>query len=303
MRTRKRNILITSILSLGLFASTSALAEQSVLPQTPEKKSSVVESAQNHVDVKATDKAEEKRKKITADAISAVNETNQALKLLEEKKTEEALEVLAKITGRLELIMARDPRLALAPVNVRITTFDMLSSLDTIKAIIRQANEYMDDGKIQEARPLIDNLASELKISTTNIPLATYPEAIKAITPLIDEGKIDEAKKSLQLVLNTLVITDEIIPLPVIRAQAILKSAEALAENQQRTEKENETLAQQLVAARNQLKIAELLGYGDKKAFKPIYQEIDLIESKTTDSKGAKGWFEKIKQQLLELVK
>ena len=83
-------------------------------------------------------------------------------------------------------------------------------------------------------------------------------------------------------------------------AYAIL--AETLAENQERTVKDNETLASQLAEVRNQLKMAELLGYGTKKSFKPMYEEIKQIEQQTAGGKGGKGWFDKIKQQLSDLI-
>jgi hypothetical protein len=183
-----------------------------------------------------------------------------------------------------------------------VVTHDLLASPDTVKAIIHDAENYLEDGEIQKARPLVANLASEIVISSTSIPLATYPAAIKAIAPLIDEGRLDEARAGLQAALNTLVVTtDEVIPLPVVRAQQLLMKAESLAENQERTVKENENLTDMLAAARVQLNMAELLGYGSKKSFMPLYEQLDMIEDKIAGGKGGKGWFDKIKQQVLEL--
>lgn len=57
-----------------------------------------------------------------------------------------------------------------------------------------------------------------------------------------------------------------------------------------------------LSESRTQLKMAELLGYGKKKSFKPMYEEIDQIEDKSVGGKSGKGWFDKIKQQFSELL-
>ena len=76
----------------------------------------------------------------------------------------------------------------------------------------------------------------------------------------------------------------------------MLKNAEKLAENQERTAKENETLAGLLKEVRDQLKMAELLGYGTKKSLAPMYEQLDEIEKKTAGGKGGKGWFDKIRQ-------
>nr|WP_313036637.1 YfdX family protein [Achromobacter ruhlandii] len=302
MNIMNQKTLYAALLSLGLIASSPAFAQDTALPRKPQEQTEVGKSVQPQVDAKATEQAAEKRKKITADAIAAVAETKNALKLLDEKRANEALAALERVTGKLELILARDPKLALAPVDVEVITFDLIAKLDTIKAVIKKAVDYLEDGEVQKARPLVANLASEIQIRTTSIPLATYPGAIKAVAPLIDAGKVDEAKVALQAALNTLVVTTDVIPLPVLRAETLLRNAEALAENKERTDKVNKTLANQLAEARNQLKMAELLGYGNKKAFKPMYEQIDQIEEKTADGKSGKGWFDKIKQQLSDLM-
>jgi hypothetical protein len=293
--------LFTTMLILGL-ASSQLYAEVSALPEEPQPQSDITQSVQQEVDNEATNKADEKRQQILSDAGAAIDETKKALQALANKNTGEALAALERATGKLELILARDPALSLAPVDVNIVTYDLLANPDTVKAIIHDAENYLEDGEIQKARPLVANLGSEIVISSVNIPLATYPAAIKAITPLIDEGRLDEARVGLQAALNTLVVTtDEVIPLPVLRAQQLLKNAEALAENEDRNLKDSETLANMLMAARTQLHMAELLGYGSKKSFKPLYEQLDMIEDKTAGGKGGKGWFDKIKQQVSEL--
>ena len=302
MRNLKLKTLSVALLSLGLIASVPVFAQKTALPSAPQTQSKATESVQPQVDKKAAKKAAEKRKKITAEAVAAIDETMKALKLLDEKKTEEALAALERATGKLDLILARDPSLDLAPVDVEVVTYDLLADLDTIKAVIKQAKDYLEDGEIQKARPLVANLASEIVFRTTSIPLATYPDAIKAVAPLIDEGKLDEAKAALQAALNTLVTTDDVIPLPALRATHLLKNAEALAENEKRTDKDNETLSKQLEEARKQLEMAELLGYGDKKSFKSMYEQLDQIEKKTAGGKSGKGWFDKIKQHLSDLI-
>ena len=185
---------------------------------------------------------------------------------MEKDKKEEALKSLALATGRLELILARDPKLALAPVSLEVQTIDILSRPDTVKAAVKQAKEYLDDGELQKARPLIATLASEINFHTTNIPLGTYPAAIKAVTPLIDAGKIDEAKAGLRAALNTLVITSEVVPLPKLRAELLLKEALTLAEKKARSKEENDRLTRYLKASREQLHLAEILGYAKKKS-------------------------------------
>ena len=284
-------------LCMGIILSASGIAADSAPPVPGQAQSAPDKGAQAQVDKQTA----EKRKKLVADATDAIVDTELALKALEDKKNDEALKALASVTGKIELIVARDPKLALAPVRTDVVTYDLFASLDTIKASIREARKALGDGEILKARPLVAGLASEIQFRTTNIPLATYPEAIKAITPLIDAGKIDEAKAQLQAALNTLVITTEMVPLPKLRAENLLNEAQILAEKKDRSQDENDELARHLASAREQLQMAELLGYGKKKEYKSIYAQLAKIERESGGGKSVTSEFDKIKKQLSEL--
>ena len=293
---------MAALINLGLMVSTPAFGGESSLPDQPQAQSPVTQSVQAEVDNAAANKAAEKRRKILADASAAIDVTEKALQALQDGDTETALKALETATGKLELILARDHALGLAPVDTEVLSYDLLASVDTVKAMIHDAEDYLEDGEIQKARPLVANLASEIVFRTTSIPLSTYPDAIKAVIPLIDEGRIDEAREALQTALNTLVVTtDEIIPLPVLRAEQLLERAETLAENKERSEEQNQTLTGLLTGARNQLRMAEVLGYGTQESFQPMYAQLDTIEEKTAGGRGGKGWFDRIKQQVTEL--
>ncbi len=290
-----------ALLSVGLLVAAPSLAAQTALPSKPQPQSESSNAVQAQVDKQALDAATEKRKKLLADAAAAISQTQQALKALEDKNTDEAIKVLADVTGKLELIVARDPKLALAPASTTVVSYDLFASRDTVKATIDEAKRELAAGRIQKARVLIDALGSEIQIRTSNIPLATYPDAIKAITPLIDAGRIDEAKAQLQAALGTLVVTTEVIPLPKLRAENLLQDAQLLAEKNDRTKEENEKLAGDLKAAREQLQMAELLGYGKQEDYKPMYEQLDGIEKASAGGKSGTGWFDRIKKQLSDL--
>ncbi len=289
-------------LTVALSSPVWAEESKSAMPTEPQQQSAETQSVQGDVDKASAAKETEKRKEILEDAIAAVEQTHKALQALEQSKKDEALKALEIATGKLELLLARDPKLALAPIGVEVRTYDLLARPETVKAVVKEAEDFLEDGEVQKARHLLANLASEIVFTTTSIPLATYPEAIKAISPLIDAGKIDEAKTALKAALNTLVITDEIIPLPVLRAEYMLAAAKALSENMERSDDDNKLLERLLKSARVQLQLAEALGYGNKKLFKPMYKEIDKIEEKSAGGKGGKGWFDELEKQLSELM-
>jgi len=249
------------------------------------------------------DRAEETRKTLMTEATSTIEETQRALRQLDEGKKKEALAALERATGKLEIILARDSRLTLAPAGVNVVTYGIEGGLDVVKQASRRARNLIDEGRLQEARWLMRDLASETVVSVSNIPLATYPAAIKEAVKLIDRNNLDEAKHVLQTALDTQVVTETVIPLPVIDAAESLKAAEALAEKKGRTQDENAHLKASLDKARGQLELAQALGYGKKSDFEKLYQQLKEIEQKTADNKFGTGFFAKIKASIEDFLK
>lgn len=293
-QSKLNNLLAACTLALVFASSPLALAA--------DKTAEVAADTNTSVEAAKQDQTAEKRKKILQEATQAIRETQNALKALDENNSELAIEALESATGKLQIILAREPSLALAPSDVSVVTYDVLASIDDVRILRDQAEDALEEGRLQDARQLIGDLASETVISTTNIPLATYPDAIKLATALIDEGKIKEAQAALQTALSTLVVTDVVIPLPVVTAESLLQDAESLTEKADRTEDENKRLTQLLDAAQTELKFAEALGYGSKKDFKNLHEQLDLIAEQTEDGKSGEGFFDKIKQFLTETI-
>ncbi len=114
-----------------------------------------------------------KRRTLIAEAVEALRETESALGLLAAGKADEARAALARATGKLEVVLAADPDLALAPVDVQATVHDVVIAPVEVETIRRKADEALNQGRLQDARRMIAELASEHVISVTNIPLAT----------------------------------------------------------------------------------------------------------------------------------
>lgn len=156
----------------------------------------------------------EKRAALLQDAQASLEEARSALAALDRGDKNAALAALARATGKLELVVARDRNLALAPVGVQTVVYDLYASPDTIRAAVKQARGELSDDRVQHARHILENLGSEADVQVANLPLTSYPAAIKAVTPLIDQGRMEEAKAALSAALNSLVVETLIIPLP-----------------------------------------------------------------------------------------
>ena len=243
----------------------------------------------------ATDKS---RETIIKEAVMALTETKKAIDYLDKKDKQKALDSLAMVVGKLDLILARQPGLALAPVDVHLETYDIYASISEIKKAVKKSKILLDEGNVQAAREILSSLASEIDVVITSLPLATYPQAIKKIAKLVDKGKLQEAKYALYDLLNTLVITRHVIPLPILRAEELLKQAEKLTEKKDRSNKDNKELNTLLSQAKKQLQMAEILGYGDKKDYEEFYLQISKIEKQTKHNKYGKGFFDELKESL-----
>jgi hypothetical protein len=263
-----------------------------------EPKSSESKSVEPQVQAEIGKLEAERRAELLADAQAALEETRNAIVALAHGDKKSALAALERSSGMLDLIVARDRSLAFAPVAVSTTILDLYANVDTVKAAVKQAKDDLSESRVQEARSLLRGLASQAEVEVTNLPLATYPAAIKAVVPLIDAGQTDAATAALYAALNTLVVENLIIPLPRVRAQSMLREAEDLAAKSNRTADENEKLRGLITAAQSEVQLAEALGYGTKDVYKPLYQQIAEIRKETEAGRSGKSIFEKLQDSL-----
>ena len=303
--TRAGTLIITGLclsLSINCGKSQPATAEASAPltdpPKAAEPKSNESRSVESSVQAEIGRMDAERRTKLLADAQSALDETRNAIKALDHGDKRAAEAALERATGKLDLIVARDRALALAPVGVATIIHDLYTTVDAVKATVKLAKDHLADGQVQQARDLLAGLASEADIQVSNLPLATYPAAIKAVVPLIDAGKVEEAEAALFAALHTLVVEDYIIPLPRVRAQSMLREAQKLAEKSNRTTDENDRLRGLISAAQNEVKLAEVLGYGTKDSYKPLYEQIADIQKQTEAGQTGRGLFDKLQDSL-----
>ncbi|MFO5742522.1 YfdX family protein, partial [Klebsiella pneumoniae] len=65
------------------------------------------------------------------------------------KVTAHTLATLAEVTGKLELIVAREPTHALVGVDVRTIVHDLFANTDTIEAMTDEALYALKHGEVQ----------------------------------------------------------------------------------------------------------------------------------------------------------
>jgi hypothetical protein len=281
----------------GKSASPAAPVKEANKP-TAEAKSTESKSVDSSVQSEVERMEAEKRATLLKDARSALDETRNTLAALDQNHKQAALGALERVTGKLDLVVARDPKLAFAPVSVSTTILDLYATPDAVKSVVKEVKNDLADNHVQHARLLTQNLASEADIHVSEIPLATYPAAIRAVAPLIDSGKIDDAKAALYTALNTLVIETYVVPLPKVRATAMLTAADKLANTGARKEEDKTKIRSLIGATRNELQLAEALGYGTMESYRPLYAQLDEIQKKTDSGESGKSLFDKFRQTM-----
>jgi hypothetical protein len=234
------------------------------------------------------------RSRMIAEAVSALQETQNALVAIDRNQRSEALEALARATGKLEILLAREPRLALAPVDLTVVTRDVVGDQRTLESLRDRAEQSLEKGRLQEARRLIADLASETVVRVSSLPLATYPSALKSAAAQLERNQPDAAKATLQTALSTVVVEDTVVPLPLHRAEVALDAAKQLAEKANRTEEDNRRLASLLGRARQQIRLGQALGYGTEDQMRQLLAEVDQIQSRTSGQRNGRGFFDRI---------
>ncbi|WP_347986474.1 YfdX family protein [Methylomonas sp. AM2-LC] len=238
----------------------------------------------------------EQNQKIIDEAKESLLATQQALLDLEKNDAPSALAILQDVTKKLDKLKLDNPTLVLVVAGVEIDVIDFKGNAKVVEQKVKQASELLKHGKLQAGRMVVDELASEIDITTINIPLDTYPLAIKKTIELVNANKLKDAAQVLEDTLNTLVERTEIIPLPLLQADAFLFKASEL-ENQTDLSKENnrDAVLKLVDSAKEKLKVSQLLGYGDKEDYLPLYKAIEDIKNTLHTEKSATTWA-KVKQ-------
>jgi len=290
-----KNVFLTTALC-GVLALGMVPAGLAASPDQPPAAS--VSNINVNKDVTVKKLTEEAQDHLIDDAIAALEKTNQALTALQKQDKETALSALAEAIGKLELVTSAKPELAFAPIKIQGRLYDLFADPKIVDETRRQAVDLLRAGHVPEARALLANLASEVVIETTSIPLGLYPDAIKDVVPLITDSKVDEAITALQATLDTLVVTDVVIPLPILRAEAAIKEAQSLAGRQKALSRaEMGKVNDFLDVAQQQLRLTVALGYADRGSLKDLHKSIERVRQQVKDGrKGAKSFADIVKR-------
>src|ERR1700716_1847873 len=214
--TPRRNILWSILITSCLFLvagchpnkpeETSGVPANPSMAQRPPTSSSDVQKQHEEAERQFRPDIESQRQQnqkeaeqgLDQDAIAAIQQTEEAVKDIAANKKSDALSAIEKATGKINVLLARNPATALIPVRAEVVLIDSApTDVKTIDQIVQQAAATAKDKDLPAARVLLATLVSEIRIRTSSLPLATYPAALTQAARLLDQGKNQDAGKVL----------------------------------------------------------------------------------------------------------
>jgi len=276
--------LVLSLVTASLLVSGAVASE-----------ASKAESNKAVAEAKVKVQKEQKEFKIVKEAVEAVALTHKVLVELDKGNKDKAIKDLEDAIGKLEVVLSAPNAPALIPIDSSIEVVDFPGSVEDIKTALITAKALLKENKIQEARRILDTLRSEIVLKVVNLPLASYPAALKLAAKFLHENRVDEAKNVLNAALATFVEVDVITPIPLVQAIHLVETAQKVAK------KDKKKALDYLKEAKKALKKAEALGYVSES--ETTYKELDdMIEKVEKEIKG-KNKAEKLFEELIAKLK
>ena len=283
-----RKLLLSSIVALSLLGS-SAYA----LDANASSKSVSANAVQVAKDSANKQKGDVKIIKEAVESIALVAET---IKYIDENKKDEAIKSLEKAIGKIEVVLSDPKAPALIPVDAKVVVAKFLGDAYTAQNAVITSIALLTNKRVQEARKIVQTLVDEIDFTTINLPLASYPAALKLAAKNLHEGKLQEAKEVLATALNTFVAITTVTPIGILEAQDLIIAASKIAKT------DKKLALSHLAAAKEALKRSEALGYTSYSdtTYKMLIEEIRKVEKEIKGKNEAEKLFEALIEKIKE---
>jgi hypothetical protein len=280
-------------------ASTKPPTQTQTQPDFEKQRREAEQQARPGVEKERKQAEQEAGKNLDQDAIAAIAETQIAIDAIASNKTGVALQAIEQATGKIHVLLARNPATALIPVSVHVDLIDTAPhDTKAIKELAKQVSAAVGAKDYPAARVLLDALTSEIRVRTYSLPLGTYPDALKEAARLLDQKKNEDASNVLLTALNTLLAVDRVTPLPLVLAREALNAAQLQSQR-------DKPAAQLLVqTAKNEIERSKELGYGAKAPeYEALNTDIATLEKQLKGNADASSVFAKLEDKLSGFLK
>jgi hypothetical protein len=249
---------------------------------------------------KETKKANNKKKELVSEAIESLKFTQKAFIALGQNDAKVAKDSVEKALGKLETILAVDNAPKTLAIDSSVVVKEFMGGSKDIKDSVTLVKKLLDENKIQEARVLMSTLQSEIDTTLVNLPLASYPDALKLAGKYIHENKLTNAKEVLGMAMHTFSKEIVIVPIPLLNVNNLLVLSEQIAKKGEK--KDKELALKYLDEAKEQLEIAKNLGYLSESTitYKILNDKVDDIKKEIGGENKPTELFDNLKKSLKE---
>ena len=257
------------------------------------------QQARPEVEKQRKEAEEETKKTLDQEAIAAIDQTQKAVDAIAAGKNDEALAAIEQATGKINVLLARNPATALIPVDLDVEVIDTAPhQTQAVLDLAKDVSRAVDVKDYPTARALLFSLMSEIRVRTYNLPLATYPTVLKEAARLLDQKAANDASSVLLTALNTLVVVDRVTPLPLVLAR------EAINQAQSKSQQDRNGAQILLEVAKNEVVRARELGYtGKDQEYEALNRQISDLEKQIKGHEDATAAFSKLKDKLSAFLK
>jgi len=282
-----KKLLLSSLVAISLLG-TQAIALDAKANSSAVSKSAITKA-------KKVANTQKDDVKIVKEAVESVQLVSQVLAALEQNKKDEAIKLLEKAIGKIEVVLSNPKAPALLPIDAKVVVQEFLGSSNDAFVAVLSAEALLRAGKVQDARHIVTALVDEIDFTTVNLPLATYPIALKVAAKYLHDNKVEAAKAVLAQALSTFVNITVVTPLGILEAQELIEAASQIASTDKKL-----ALAH-LEQAKEALRKAKILGYTSSSdvTYKMLNEAISKIEK---EIKGGNK-VEKLFKELIEKIK
>ena len=286
-----KKLLLSSVVALALLGSGLQAAEKKAADSQAVTATAIRHAKSNAMTAKGD-------VKIVKEAVEAVKLTQQVLMQLDQKKKDEAIKTLEKAIGKMEVVMSNPKAPALIPLDASVVVSTFAGTAYDVQNAVITSIALLQHQRVQDARLIVQTLKDEVDLITINMPLASYPAALKLAAKFLHENKIDQARKVLATALNTFIEVDLVTPLGILEAQDLIAAASKAAKTDKKL-----ALAH-LEAAKAALKKAEALGYTSTSdtTYKMLNEEINKVEKEIRGANKSEGLFKELIEKLKEFA-
>lgn len=122
-------------------ASTKPTTQAQTQPDVEKQRQDAEQQARPGVEKERKQAEQEAGRSLDQDAIAAIAKTQLAIDAIASNRTDMAVQAIEQATGKINVLLARDPATALIPVSVRVEVIDTApNDTKTIKDLVRQVS-------------------------------------------------------------------------------------------------------------------------------------------------------------------